>query len=362
MNRRSTALTLFAALLLACTSLASAQNDPFANPVPAFVAGPQHPADPNQKPGTNLVQWNGSFTDLTHITRHFTMVGTNPAKTNVTSNVTVWVIPIKFVYDANHGNHTFDPQHKLSNGRTVVQNTLKSPLFNAGIDFKQGATDLGNTQYIDAFQRGTWWGKNVKTNTNYHVLLKTVTKPEQTINCTDASCQVGSAFGVTVGVADINYYDNLVQGFMRNLGATPNVLPLFIWYDIYLTGGGQCCIGGYHNSNGGQPSGQTYSNAAYVDKVGAFSQDVSAMSHELGEWMDDPFVDNFVGCTDNNILEVGDPLEGGPNYGAYKYTLNGFTYNLQSLVWIGYFGAPRSDSANKWLAFQNDESHVCPGQ
>jgi hypothetical protein len=35
-----------------------------------------------------------------------------------------------------------------------------------------------------------------------------VTKPEQTINCTDSSCQVGTAFGVTVGVADINYYDN----------------------------------------------------------------------------------------------------------------------------------------------------------
>jgi hypothetical protein len=150
MNRRSATFTLIAALLLACTalaSLASAQNDPFANPVPAFVAGPQHPPSPNQKPGPNLVQWNGSFTDLTHVSRHFTMVGTNPATTNVTSNVTVWVIPIKFVYNASHGNHTFDPQHKLSNGRTVVQNTLLSPLFQSGIDFKQGATDLGKTQY-----------------------------------------------------------------------------------------------------------------------------------------------------------------------------------------------------------------------
>ena len=26
------------------------------------------------------------------------------------------------------------------------------------------------------------------------------------------------------------------------------------------------------------------------------------------------------------------------------------------------FGAPTKDSANKWLAFQNDETHVCPGQ
>ena len=63
--------------------------------------------------------------------------------TNVTTTTTIWVIPIKFVYDASHGNKTFDPnKHKLPNGRTVTQNTLQSPLFNAGIDFKQGATDL----------------------------------------------------------------------------------------------------------------------------------------------------------------------------------------------------------------------------
>jgi hypothetical protein len=83
---------------------------------------------------------------------------------------------------------------------------------------------------------------------------------------------------------------------------------------------------------------------------------------ELGEWMDDPFVDNFVNCTDNSIMEVGDPLEGLPNYGAFKYKDHRFLYNLQSLVYLGYFGAPQSDSANSWLAIQDDESHVCSGQ
>jgi hypothetical protein len=371
MNRRFATFTLLAALLLACTaSVAFAQDDSQAvGPKPMFKAYLRSTL-PAEVPGKQLVQWNGSFTDLTHVKRTFTMVGTNPNTTNVTTTTTVWVIPVKFVYNASHGNKTFDPsKHKLSNGRTVVQNILKSPLFNAGIDFKQGPTDLGNTQYEDAFQRGTWWGKSVKKNTKYHVLLKAVLKPEQTIDCTDASCQVdtfhfGSDPNVTAGLADINYYDNLVQGFMTKLGATPDIVPLFVWYDIYLTEGiglNNCCIGGYHSANNPQPGGQTYNNSAYVD-VKTFSQDVSAMSHELGEWMDDPFVDNAVGCQDNSILEVGDPLEGGPNYGAYPYKLNGFTYNLQSLVFIGYFGAPRSDSANKWLAFQNDESHVCPGQ
>jgi hypothetical protein len=365
MNRRFATFPLLAALLLACASLALAQGSqdyPYQSPSAIFTTLPQHPASAEAPAGKQLVQWNGGFTDMKGNKITFTMVGTDPSKTNVTTTTTVWIIPIKFVFDKSHGNMTFDPnKHKVSGGKTVTQNTVTSPLFQSGVDFKNGKINLGNTQYIDAFQRGTWWGNNVKKNTKYHVLMKAVTKPEQTINCTDSSCKTGTEFGVTVGLADINYYDGLVQGFMTKLKATPDVLPFFIFYDTYLTEGG-CCIGGYHSANGGQPGGQTYSNAAYVDKVGAFSQDVSAMSHELGEWMDDPFTDNGVDCpADGNVLEVGDPLENNSNFGAFPYKLHGFIYNLQSLVYVTYFGAPANDSANKWYAFQNDIG-ICPGQ
>jgi hypothetical protein len=166
-----------------------------------------------------------------------------------------------------------------------------------------------------------------------------------------------------VGTMDVDVFDEEVQMWLTQYSdINPGVLPIFLTYDIYLTQETQCCIGGYHSSTASQPAGQTYSYATYVDSAGAFSQDVSALSHEIGEWQDDPFVDNNVNCTDNSILEVGDPLEGGPNYGAYPYTYKGFTYNLQSLVFIGYFGAPPSTSVNSWLSFQNDEQNVCPGQ
>jgi hypothetical protein len=62
-------------------------------------------------------------------------------------------------------------------------------------------------------------------------------------------------------------------------------------YDTYLTQGGSCCIGGYHSSEGSVSNPQSYAEAAYVDHVGAFSQDVSALSHEIGEWADDPLTD-----------------------------------------------------------------------
>jgi hypothetical protein len=73
--------------------------------------------------------------------------------------------------------------------------------------------------------------------------------------------------------------------------------------------------------------------------------------------MDDPFVDNHVPCSDNSIMENGDPLV----LDDHAYPVNGFTYHLQDLVFIPYFGAPRNFSVNRWLSFQNDETSTCPG-
>jgi hypothetical protein len=270
------------------------------------------------------------------------------------------------VYGANNGNMTFDPNvHTVSNGNTVTANTLASPLFKTGVDFTAGGVDLGNTQYIDAYQRGNFWS-SVQTNTNYHVLLGSPTVlAEQTITVNRRDGKViTNPFGRTkVGEMGINAFDAQLQSIMSKFASTitPGVLPIFLTYNIYLTQGG-CCIGGYHSANGVQPAGQTYAYASYVDEKGSFSQDVSALSHEIGEWMDDPFTNNAVNCTDNNIMENGDPLENNANYGDYAYTLNGFTYNLQDLVFIGYFGAPRSTSVNSWLDLHNVQANVCPGQ
>ena len=83
----------------------------------------------------------------------------------------VYIIPIKMVYGPTNGNRTFDPKtHVLSNGKTVINNIIASPIFNPGVNFTQGGTNLGTTQYIDAFQRGNFW-KYVHTFTGYHVLL-----------------------------------------------------------------------------------------------------------------------------------------------------------------------------------------------
>ena len=245
---------------------------------------------------------------------------------------------------------------------------LDSPLFKRNIDFspQYGACspdciDLGRTPYLDAFQRGTWWGNAVGTNTNYHVVFKTKVEKEQTIKFTCSGCVENNPFGSgIVGTYGFGEMDGQIQTFMKNLSdLNPGVLPLFISYDIYLT---PCCIGGYHDADGAQPDGQTYAYATYVDSIGAFSQDVSGFTNVVGGWMDDPFIDNNVNCTGESVMEVGPPLQDMANYGAFPYKDKGFTYNLQSLVYMPYFGASVTDSANEWYALQDDESQVCPGQ
>lgn len=334
-------------------------------PQPRFVVLPNHYRLAPRHPSSTLPLWSGSFTDLTHKRVEYTMVGADPSLANWPTKVPVVIVPFKMVYGKTNGNTTFDPSYMLPNHRTVVRNTVESPVFQSGIDFIQGGVDLGNTQYLDAYQRGNFW-YNVKTNSNYHVLLSAPTVlTERTINVAAGEGKViNNPFAPgRVGTMDINDFDQQVQSYLYYLRdkINPGVLPVFLTYDVFLTSG-QCCIGGYHSANGAAPGGQTYAFATYVDSVDSFARDVSALSHEVGEWIDDPFVDNSVNCTDNNLMEVGDPLEGGPNYGAYPYVLNGFTYNLQSLVFLDYFGAPPGRRVNGWYAFQNDEGRVCPGQ
>lgn len=362
------ALLASVSMLTCLTTAALAQGNPYPDARPMF--GHPKPFPGHQpKNGAQLIQWNGGFTDLTNRKITFTMMGGNPNTTKTATTNTVVIIPIKMVYGASNGNMTFDPNvDKVVNGssNTVTQDLVASPLFDGGVNFTQGGTNLGTTQYIDAFQRGNFWKKINKNGGGYHSLVSSapVVLSEQTINVTSAEGSVmQNPFGNNkVGTMSFGAFDSALRSFITKYSQiNPSVLPLFVTDNVFLTSGG-CCIGGYHDAEGSQPGGQTYSYATYVTAKGSFSQDVSAFSHELGEWQDDPFIDNHVNCNDNSILEVGDPLERNANYGGFPYTLNGSTYNLQSLVWLGYFGAPTKTSLHKWYSFQNDMSHVCPGQ
>src|SRR6202140_5881802 len=223
MNKRFTVSVIAASLVLACASVAFSQETKYPDiqdAKPMFKTLPNHMRLAPQAPAAaQLVQWNGTFKDLTNRTVTYTMVGTDPTTTNVASKIPVYIFPIKMVYGAANGNHTFDPKHVLSNGKTVIRNIIASPIVNHGVNFTQGGTDLGTTQYIDAFQRGNFWS-SVKTNTGYHVVLGSPTVlPEQTITVSRSQGNViSNPFGSgKVGTMGINAFDSNLQTFMRNL-------------------------------------------------------------------------------------------------------------------------------------------------
>jgi|SRR5580698_5348001 hypothetical protein len=75
-----------------------------------------------------------------------------------------------------------------------------------------------------------------------------------------------------------------------------------------------------------------------------------ALSHEVGEWLGDPLVDGYNSTPCGGYLEIGDPLTGSD----YPYVLHNFTYHLQDLVSLKYFGGDPSEPVNGWWTFQND--------
>jgi hypothetical protein len=275
------------------------------------------------------------------------MVGNNPASGGPTS-ITTFIIPIKLVLSTGE---VFDPTSGGPLG--ALGRTVLSPIFDKTTDYVQGGIDLGANQYVDAYQRGNFWS-SVQSNPNYHVLLGGPTAhitvlPLQTLNVPSQYGHLGSPFGHQVAEVQLNWLDGQMLAIMRSFSQIqPNTFPIFMTYDTYLLSGG-CCVGGYHSTAG---SGQTYAHFTYIDHPGDFAQDVSALSHEVGEWMDDPLT-NGGNSTPCGIMENGDPLETTSNYGSTHYTLHNFTYNLQDLTYIGYFGAPLNTSANSWYTFQN---------
>jgi len=335
------ALTLLACFCLSALALAadSEQNVKY-----RYVVIPPKPALPNQPAGT-LQTWNGQFT-YNGTQYNYVMVGQDPS-TGQPTEVTTFLIPVKLILS---NGHVYDP---VAGGpMSPLARTLLSPIFDSTTTYIQGGVNVGQTQYVDAYQRGNFWSI-VQNQPSYHVLLGGPTArvsvlPELTLNVPSGSGHEGSFGGHTLAEVDINYFDTQISNYMaQNPTINPTNFPIFITGNTYLTEGG-CCIGGYHSANGTQ----SYANFEYVTYTGMFSQDVSALSHEVGEWMNDPLTphQNNTPC---GIMENGDPLEGTTNYGTYPYTLHDFTYHLQDLVFIGYFGAPLSTSVNSWWSFQN---------
>src|SRR5579863_600904 len=151
-TRACRAVGLLLLVSLCLTAISFAQDDSSNESVssvpskPMYVVLPGKPrTDVPLPPAANLQTWNGSFT-YGGSNYSYNMVGTAPSS-NTSTTVTTYIIPVKIVISTRSGTHyTYDPEHVLSNGKTVVQNTTGSPIFTSLITYDQGGVDVGTTQ------------------------------------------------------------------------------------------------------------------------------------------------------------------------------------------------------------------------
>jgi hypothetical protein len=175
-----------------------------------------------------------------------------------------------------------------------------------------------------------------------------------------------------LGVVAQNFFDSQLNAQIRKY--TANTLPIFLTDNVFEAFDGTldtCCILGYHASHGPPAvTAKTWIYAAYTEPgtfVNNVIVDVQALSHEVSEWLNDPFVGalaiGFLNIIPPAVLpgqggaciinfEVGDPLEAPPI--AFTQVTNGTTYHLQDEVFLPwYLHTSPSFSVNGWYTFRN---------
>jgi hypothetical protein len=348
--------------------------------------------------------WTFQYTDPTnHVTYTITMAGSDP-RLGGTSEIHTVIIPLKMNFVAagqdlsslvNQGYSGFVPHiyNQTFDGTSKVAQTLASPEFT---DFSYPAVLGGDSgQNGDVYLRAQF----NKIASSYHVkLVNDAVLPTVTL---DVPSTKGIAYERPVpewrqanglqtnleltGLAESTWFSTQLQSLMGSLQIDSTTVPIFLTDNVllYTKGPGagylNCCILGYHGAGmpighgagsakgqGAQPV-QTFMYSAYVTP-GTYSgflsdylvnprsapaptrglSDIHALSHEVGEFLDDPFVNNAVlpwksltatqyPCT--GVLEVGDPVVG------VWYGLNGNTdanaygqWHPEDLVFAQWFG------------------------
>ena len=321
---------------------------------------PQMPGQPD-----GLAFYTANYTSLGAKPLPFNIVGTNPTNGAATTTVPAVIVPIRVVF-ATAGGLFLD-------GTNVTPAVENSPIFQAA-DYTVGGTDLGVTQFGDALQRGEYW-RLPGFSPNYHVLLGgPAVAPTVTVTVTSPT--QGNLYGLRggglLGVVAAGFFDSIVNAVTAAYPAT--TLPIVLTDNVFESFDGTintCCVLGYHNSQ--RPpaaTAKTWIYASYTDPgtfVNDVIVDVQALSHEVAEWLNDPFVGalapgflNFIppallpgeggACIIN--FEVGDPLEAPPV--SFTKVTNGTVYHLQDEVFLPwYLHTNPSFSVNGWYTLQN---------
>jgi hypothetical protein len=317
---------------------------------------------------THLAFYKGYYTSLGGKQVPFDIVGTDPALGAATTTIPVVLIPLKFVFP-DAGNPVLD-------GTNVIPAIVNSPIFQAA-DYKAGPVDLGVTQYGDALQGAQFWNLPGFSR-DYHVLLGTPSiAPTVTVVLPPGlGTAVLLSTGKYAGSVDDVFFEQLQKDIVANHAASE--LPIFVTDNVLATlDNGGCCVPGYHQSHFLTPdlAAHTWIYSAYTEPgtFGLLLDDVGVLSHEIAEWLNDPFdltsypFDVSAGLGSNFIppaleagfcqplFEVGDPLSAGQ---PFTKVTNSTKYTLVDDVFLSWYLHTPSFSVNGWNTSQNTSAPI----
>jgi hypothetical protein len=213
-----------------------------------------------------------------------------------------------------------------------------------------GGQYVGTDQYIGAQMREEFWAyaNHHGVSPNYHVRFSG-SEPAVISATFNGGTELNPGTCNQLEEFPLSTWDSFVQSEIPNLaslGVNSTTFPFFLFKNVVFTSGG-CCVLGYHSAFNSGGNSQTYGNGDYITD-GEFGSitDQAVNAHEMGEWANDPFVNNGTpswghigqvsGCQGN--LEVGDPLT-GTDFAVNMGTRvgGGPIYHQQELAFFGWF-------------------------
>jgi hypothetical protein len=296
--------------------------------------------------------WGSALNPDNGVTYGFNMVGANPktcsgsaCSVTIQADITPVIVHIDGL--TFNGNDVLaatlaSPQFALNDYGTTPAATAAGafPVAPALIEGPGGVLSQGDAGNMLQLQDATMRALFNKTGASaYHLILHPNIKPAVVINVPlNQGTLLESGRGVIF--ADISYSWWAAQIMNLETTADPTHLPIYLTNNVLLHVGQNifhCCVIGFHGTraagNGGGSNNslgnakvQTFAWASWV-QPGLYSranggtdwalQDIHALSHEIAEWAEDPFVNNTVepwktptapqyGCS--GLLEAGDPV------------------------------------------------------
>ena len=329
----------------------------YGHPQDASIINPED-VDAAAAAGTTIPMWTVTATDPNSDKKYSArFVGKSPlvksSSASVTISAPIVALDLRFANGDLFRPEAPDPKCGLST--SAVQRVLGSPIYQKH-SYSFGGTSVGTTQYVDAFQRANFYyytrpggispGYHVLINQTPHFYYYTTPISVPSSQSVIGHGRCGDAGGVSMTWIEGLIKNNLMPALSRNFGIGPNDFPIFLLYNVVLCDGGCGTLGFHYSYKNSSGKYQTYAVAEY-DTSGFGAPDIEPLSHEVGEWMNDPLgassstvnlvphfghVGQVSGCQIN--LEVGDALSG---HGTSVKMANGITYHPQELVFIGWF-------------------------